>query len=528
MIKENIVVEIDKTEKSTFIKGYDFSGKKIFLLQCRDIANTTYTPVPYGLLCICSVLNAAGVEIEVLDQNAPYADSSIESLLQNIKKQQPSFIGLRLTITSVLNAYKTIKVIKKEIGDIPIIAGGPHATLNIDEALENGVDVVVNGEGEITILNLIKALIGKNDLSSVKGIAYKDFEGKTIITEPQPKISNLDILPVSSRSYFKHDDYIRIPKDLINFASIFTSRDCPMKCTYCASPALGERYRYRSAKNVLEEIRILHEKYGIVYFNFMDDAFTVNKDRVKELCHMIKNELDFKLTFSCNSTIYHVGREILETLKDAGCVLIVYGVERIDKESQLKIRKQYKHGRVEQVIRETIEIGLDSWVNFMFGFPWERKELIDENFQFMKKYYSKINFNCTGVVVPYPGTELYDQIKDNYEGITDWWLKDESRLSILNRPFFMRSVFPDDSIIEKNFFNYSDSVKKNIRDVYWWIAWNNTFHQYTKKYGWATGWLLSKAKHSLICLSRILYYLSPSVEKNIFNILEKCIRFFIP
>ncbi len=519
-------METDENEKSIFTDNYELSGEKIFLLQCRDVANTTYTPVPYGLLCICSVLKAVGVGVEVLDQNAPYADSSMEFLLEKIKKQQPDFIGLRLTITSVLNAYKTIKVIRKEIGNIPIIAGGPHATLCIDETLENGVDVVINGEGEITILNLIQALTEKEDLSDVKGIAFKNSESKTIITDPQPKITDLDMLPISSRSCFKYDDYIRIPKDLINFANIFTSRDCPMKCTYCASPALGERYRYRSAKNVLKEIRILHDKYGISHFNFMDDAFTVNKDRVKELCHMIKTELDFKLTFTCNSTIYHVDRELLKMLKNAGCVLIVYGVERIDKESQRNIHKQYKDGQVEQVIQETIDIGLDSWVNFMFGFPWEQKDLIDQNFQFMKKYYMKTNFNCTGVVVPYPGTELYDQAKDNYEGITGWWLKDASRLTTLDRPFFMRSVFPDDSIIEKNFFNYEESIKKQIRDVYWWIAWNNMLHQYTRKHGKTIGRLLSHAKHSLVCLSRLLFHISPTIEKITFKILEKCIGVF--
>lgn len=497
---------------------FDFRGKRVFLFQPKDIANTNFTPVPYGLACIGAMLQKMGAEVDAFDQNAPYVDSSPEHLMGLIRRHRPHYIGMRLSITATVTAYDAIKRIKKEFKDVPVIVGGPHATINSEEVLRAGADFIVRKEGEVTILHLLNALTGGEDLAKVRGMAYIDDAGKVIITAERPPIQNLSVLPLPAKALFRKEDYIRTSKDLKNFACIFTSRDCPGKCTYCAAPVLGERYRYRGAENVLDEVQHLHEYYGITYFYFMDDAFTVEKSRVTELCGRLKDELGFKISFMCNSVINHTDRETLKTLKDAGCTDIIYGVERIDKESQKRIRKGYRTEKVEEVINDSIELGINSCVNFMFGFPWDRKELIDENFTFIKKYYPKVFFNMSGVVVPYPGTELYGQFRDTYR-FDDWWLRDPMRLADENRPFFRKKVFCDDSIIDRNFFRYGSDIKRYIRRVYWWIIWNNARCSFRDR--GLSGWLQALMRITLYRLSQLLFYINPAIERKVFRHIEK-------
>lgn len=274
---------------------------------------------PLGLGYIASVIRD---EHDVIILDALNLDYTDEEVTDDIKKFDPDAIGITATTPAIYEAYNVAKIAKTINPDITTIIGGAHATFMAREVLEECpyLDIVVRGEGEETIQEVLHILEKKKDLSKISGITYRQ-NGKIIETEDRPLIKDLDTIPFPS-----YDLLPKLESNGVKYGVMMTSRGCPFKCTFCSSSLLGQkRWRGRSADNVVEEIQFL-ESRGIKEIEFLDDTFTLNSQRVIDICDRIKEE-KIDLSWSCSSRVNTIDKEMAEKMKEVRCHTIFFGVE---------------------------------------------------------------------------------------------------------------------------------------------------------------------------------------------------------
>ncbi len=361
-----------------------------------------------GIAYVAAMLNKNGHEAAINDG----AGVSQEYMLKSAKKINPQIVGLTMNTTNrfeVLDLAKKIKDLLK----IPIILGGPHPSLLPDQLLKNYpfVDFIVRNEGEYSTLALINALEQKKDIKNVKGISYRE-KNKIIHNPPAKIITNLDVLPFPEWKFFdlkKYGKQIEYPPEYRDYpvGSIISSRGCPFSCTFCSSSQLwGHKIRYRSAKNVVEEIKMLYN-LGIRFFVYNDDNFTADKKRAIEICKlMIKEGLHEKMGWQCRAEVNMMNDEILELMKKANCNMIEFGVEDCSPEGLNWFRKGHMHGQVKKAFELCQKHGIKTKSYFIIGGDHETKE----NIKRKKEYIEELNPDITtaSILLAYPGTEIYE------------------------------------------------------------------------------------------------------------------------
>lgn len=367
-----------------------------------------------GLAYIAAVVEKAGHEASILDCTAEkIALNDIENKLRTYK--EPDFIGLTATTALITNALKVAETAKKLFPEAKVIMGGVHPTVMPDEVLSDpNVDFVARDEAEMTFLDIVNSKQPKDIL----GLSYKDENG--IHHNPdRPLIKNLDDIPPPAYHLLPMDKYYpaignykRLPA-----MSIFATRGCPGRCTFCHRAFRGV-VRPRSARNIIDEIKILQKNYGIKEINFYDDTFTLFKKIVREFCEIIIDE-KIDLTWSCFTRVDYVDYDTLKIMKKAGCHLILFGVESADENILKNIKKNISLDQVKRVVKWCREIGIDTRASFMLGNPGETVETMGKTIRFaIELDPDEVQFNITTV---YPGTEMYDWAKEHgYITVKDW------------------------------------------------------------------------------------------------------------
>ena len=364
-----------------------------------------------GLLYIASSLEQAGYSVTILD--ASLKNEGFSDINYKISELNPDIIGITSETANIERSLQLAISIKEKF-DLPIIFGGPHATLLPYDILKcNAVDYIVLGEGEITIIELL-TLLNSNDyfgkLKEINGIAYRENE-KIVVNELRKHNKNLDDLPFPAYHLINIEDYCPSPHQYkrIPLATMVTSRGCPFKCTYCSANRIWNgKYVFRSAENVIEEIVYLQEKFGIKEILFWDDIFGLNKDWLHDFTKIIKNE-KIDITWSCNCRIDTVSEKWLKIMAETGCWRIFYGIESMDKEILNLIRKEMKPELVYDTVKWTRQAGIEVHGNFILGLPKETPQ----KFKAAVKQICKIPFDYVkfNVLTPFPGTVLYDEVK---------------------------------------------------------------------------------------------------------------------
>ncbi len=367
--------------------------------------------LPLGLGYLAAVLEKNNYKVDVIDCQA--LKLSYEEAKSEIKKRQPTIVGLTSTTLTYKSALKIIKIAKEVCPDCLTIMGGPHVTFWDDKSLQEcpDLDVIVRREGENTILELVQRLEADKSFHDVLGITYR--ENSQIIRNPdRPYIENLDELPFPALHLWPIENLRKYGEVIF---PLTTSRGCVYWCNFCTAVRMfGRKYRMRTPKNVVDEIEYLNKKFGAKHFTFYDDAFTVDQSRVKEICQEIKNR-KMKIKWNCETRVDMVTRELLRTMKEAGCTDVWFGVE---SGSQFVINAMDKGIKIEQTMRAfkwAKEVRLMTVANVILGFPTESRETAWETVRFVEK----LDPNDVGyyIATPYPGTPMYDQVKDN------GWLK---------------------------------------------------------------------------------------------------------
>jgi len=372
-----------------------------------------YPQPPIGLASVAAALEKANHPVTILDANALRLQPSDVIPLAN----DAQVVGLTAMTPTVGAAMSIARYLKQANPQLTIILGGAHATLLPDDTLARTpeIDIIVRGEGEETIIALVRAIETKKPMDNIPGINYRH-NGEVISTTTQPGNVDMDSLPFLAyhllpwQKYKPHPPHGRV----LPFAAIVTSRGCPYHCAYCSKPIFGNRFRAQSPERVLEEIIYIRDKFGIKEIAFYDDVFTLNKKRILEIADGMLSK-GVNMQWTCETRVNLVDKELLRHIKQAGCYAIAYGIESASPEILKNISKDISLEQVEEAVRISLEAGLETIGYFMIGSPGETPETISKTIQFARKL--KLDFAQFSVTTPFPGTELYKLLKTGADDI---------------------------------------------------------------------------------------------------------------
>ena len=359
-----------------------------------------------GLGYLAAVLEKNQYQVDVID--CQVLKLSFEDFRSEISKRQPNIVGVTSSTLTYQSALKLVKIAKEACPNCITIAGGPHVTFWDDKALEEcpELDIIVRREGENTLLELVQRIeAGKSYYDVIGTTCRKD--GKIVRNPDRPYIEDLDSLPFPARHLWPMETLRKYE----NILYLTTSRGCVYWCEFCTTVRMhGRKYRMRSPKNVVDELEALHKTYGISTFTFCDDAFTVDQPRTEALCNEILNR-GLKIEWNCGTRVDMLTKELLAKMKEAGCISVWFGVESGSQQVLDAMKKGITPELTTKVFGWVRELGLKPIPNVILGFPGETKESAWKTIKFVEKI-SPDAVGFYNVATPFPGTPMYDSVKE--------------------------------------------------------------------------------------------------------------------
>lgn len=370
---------------------------------------------PLGMLYLASSLMKAGHEVRFLNG----AFMTNPAILQEVEKERPDVVGLYSTTFGWNKAQDAAKAIKEIDRDIFICVGGPYPIATQEKCLEEceWLDVVVTGEGELTLNEMLERLAEGKGLEGVEGVVYRE-DGVVRKNPPRPLIMDLDSLPFPARELLEDAvSYIPPPATFKRkpVAVMMTSRGCNRKCLFCfqIDRHRKTKIRYRSVENVIAEIELCLSQ-GYKEIKFLDDTLAENYDRAMQLCDEIKaRKLDF--TWFASACVNQVDKPLLTAFKEAGCWAILFGAESGVQRNLNTLRKGITVDDTRKAVKAAKEVGLKVLTPFLFGIPGQTFEDGLKTIEFACEIDPDVaNFHS---ITPFPGTELVDKL-EKYGTIT--------------------------------------------------------------------------------------------------------------
>jgi len=357
-----------------------------------------------GLGYIAAVLEKAGHTVKYIDVNA--LEMTAKELERELAWFSPELVGLTCTSFTLGQAREIARLVRSILPATKIVVGGPHLLIYPEETLRGAeFDIAVIGEGEYTILELVKAIDGGQSLSTVDGIAYKvEEDGSVQLTSARPPPKDLDAIPFPARHLMPNSAYFCPIAERSPFTIMVTSRGCPYNCHFCLRPRFLHEWRGRSAQNVVDEMEELASQ-GVREILFYDDTFGVDAWRVEEICDEIIGR-DLDVSWDCRNRVDLVTPAVLNKMRKAGCVRIHYGVESGSQRVLNLMRKGFTLQQVQKAFEWTRECGIKTLAYFMMGYPTETRETMRETIRFAKKL--EPDYAIFSIAMIYPGTDLED------------------------------------------------------------------------------------------------------------------------
>ncbi len=365
--------------------------------------------LPLSLAYLAAVLEKDGHTLKVVDYQI-----ETPPIAQVVTEFRPDVVGLSVYSKEYGHALELMRAIKTVSKRLPIVMGGPHVNAYRQRLFEQTrlPDYLVLQEGEVTFLELVKSLQNNADPATVLGIALRVGDHDTRITPRRPFIKNLDRLPFMALQHFAVDRYYpgagtfrRLPS-----VTMITSRGCPHGCIFCNTDLFGKNVRLRSAENVLAEVEEIVGKYRVKEINFCDETFTINRQRVVDICEgLIERKLN--LGWKCSTRVDQVDPQLLGLMKRAGCFYIGYGVESGVQRILDRLQKGITLEQIRCAFAATRQAGITSMAYFMMNVPSETRSDIEASIRFSREI--KPDFLNFELIKPYCGTPLRDMIESD-------------------------------------------------------------------------------------------------------------------
>jgi len=485
----------------------------------------SHSHIGFGMGIVATIAHKAGHDVKVVDNNTLYRFYRDKDIFRVLKSYKPDVLAYCITIHNAYATYRQIAQFKVAFPKLMIIAGGVHMKQAFCEALRHGVDVVVNREGEKVILPLLRHLEErgkerlKEQLESVPGVSFIEKDGNFHLAKEFPSLENLDEVPVVDYELFNIKDFIKTRNEPGVFI-LTGQRGCPFRCTFCSDEFQRADTRAASADWLFKNVSNVYEKYKVGYLVIGDNNFTLSRQRAVEFCEkIIKSGLGKKIAISCqSSTRFPIDEELISLMKKAGFCRINFGLERLTPYSLKLINKEQPLERVNRDIALVAKYGIDPAIFMMIGFPFETKELLQEEkklFLGLKKYSRKLFLS---ILCPTPGTIYYD----NNPKIKEWYLNKKESL-MLSAYFTNVLDMHTSHTIKKNFFDFSSDIQQSLMDYYLFFKKLNYGTVFTKR-----NFILSfclKLDFLIAKLSQTAFAVSPLLEFILFDRL-KAIRFY--
>ncbi len=373
---------------------------KIFLVNpsLLDLRPNEYDvfSVPTGLYYIGALLINHGFDVEII--NLALQEHPLVCFKEKLEQEQPLIIGFSLLNANRFSAFEAAREAKKINRDVKIVFGGPCATFlskHLFEVLPE-LDFIVSGEGEFTFLELVSMIDSGcvETFESIDGLLYRS-NNQIIKTRPRKLIDDLDLLPGPARFF--------------RFQHLSFSRGCPGSCNFCGSPGFWGRgrVRFHSPRWFVDQMEILYKK-GVTHFYISDDTFTMDRGRVLEVCsEIISRNMD--ITFAAISRVDFVSREVLFSMRKAGCIQISFGVESGAVKIRKILGKPVTRDRIIKSFHMTASYGILPRAYFIYGSPCEDKQTIKESCDLI------LQIKPLGAIfymlVIFPGTGFYNTLK---------------------------------------------------------------------------------------------------------------------
>ncbi len=399
--------------------------------------------IPVNILYLSSYLKKNGVKVQVIDAFGEKPDQrtrykkkynrlglEIDEIISMIDEKSDA-IGISTMFCQIHNTtVELISKIKRKWPDKKIIVGGSQANALHSVFIKEGADYVILGEGEESLLELLNNIGNPDAIKKIDGIAFKD--GGKIIKNPKTKfIQNLNDMPFPDFDAINLENYWKSSAGFgptgSKYLPILTSRGCPFGCSYCASPVFWQRrWRFRSAKNVVDEIEHFSKKYGVREFHIEDDNFTLVKKRTIEICRgIIDRKLDIIFTTPNAIKADTVNWEALKWMKKAGCTFLNIAPENGSERVLKLMSKQVKLGRMAKVVKGIHRLKIPCCAYFILGYPGEKTLDRLKTIAYIGKLARNgLDEIAVFMFIPIPGSEKGDEILSGMKSI-DWdsqWL----------------------------------------------------------------------------------------------------------
>ena len=337
-----------------------------------------------------------------------------KDICEYLRSLRPDIIGIANNYSFGLNdAMDLARLARVTVPTARIIMGGAHATLDHNNlAQDSAVDFVVRGEGEETFRELVYALLQGQDVQGICGLSYRSPAGGVTVTPNRSLIQNLDEIPIPDRSLIKFQDYLKHPNYFHTMqapvATAFTSRGCPFHCIFCSTQKTwGNRWRGRSAENMLKEVEYLKEQFGVREIAFQDDQFLGDRQRIIEFCKLVvQRNLEMTFIVPPGNSPAFMNDELLKWMGRAGFYRLCFSVD-VGTESAVKFaKKPVNLSKVRHLVRRANQNGIWTYGTFVIGFPFEKREDIWETVRYA--YSLKLDFVRFYIAQPHFGSDLYD------------------------------------------------------------------------------------------------------------------------
>lgn len=387
---------------------------------------------PLGLLYISAYLEQHNIVNEIFDTTFSTKHEFQKHLLQH----QPSVVGIYVNLMTKINVLESIRFIKSNLPQSRIILGGPEVRYSAENFLRHGADFIVIGEGEETMLELVKGVDGVQSLTSrlsrdrlnpspkerdfrlIEGIAFLE-NGVFIQTPEREKIKSLDELPLPNRKKIDLQLYLKAWRERHgkNAISVSTMRGCPYTCKWCSRAVYGLSYRRRSPKLVVDELEQIKAEYNPDSLWFVDDVFTISHKWLREF-HDELNKRNILIPYECITRADRMNEEVIRLLKETGCFRIWIGAESGSQKVIDLMDRRVDVNLVRDMIKLTKSYGIEAGTFIMLGYPGETEEDIEETIRHLKES-SPDHFTIT-IAYPIRGTEMYQEVEAPQTTNLDW------------------------------------------------------------------------------------------------------------
>lgn len=444
----------------------------------KDISTVFNLMPPLGMLSIAAVLERAGIDVEIIDCYATPMPPA--ELVQEILRRGPDCLGISTTTSSFNEGYRVAAAVKDKAPQIFTLFGGAHACTIGAPLLDSfpAIDALVIGEGENSTLELAQA--GFKGIGEIPGVAYRNADGKGVLSGGRELIQNLDDLPFPAYHKLPHfPQSYNLP--LFSYptapnTSIISSRGCPYSCSYCDRSVFSCGFRFNSPEYIVEHMAMLNRDFGIRHVSFYDDLFTFDRKRVAEFCE-IKERKGLKVTYNCIARLEHVDSELLALLKRSGCWQVNFGIESGDPEIVKQHRKFLGLDEVGRKLQMVKEAGMRVKGLFMVGLPGEDETAIRRTIDYaLSLPLDEVNVTK---FTPFPGAPIYRTIREQGEFDENWDL-----MNCLNFVFVPHGM-----------------TKQQLEDLY-----NEFIHRFYHRHRitWGYTKMLWKSPHSILTFMRNL------------------------